>query len=194
MKRFVQGISLLVFCVIFVSCKKPLIIEKEDPKFLNFYNIHIRLLTGEERTVELSKTITNYPYSEIKYQSVDENIAKVINERTILSLAEGTTFIKALKGRTELDRFQVTVTDGVVTAISLIPATTTIKVGQTLKLNPFLTPVVAKDKSVVWDSSEPSVAIVDQSGLVTAVKEGIVEIYGTTVTKLKVICIVTVTK
>lgn len=97
-------------------------------------------------------------------------------------------------GNKELDRFNVVIVDGVVTAISIVPAMATLKEGQSLQLDPVITPFVAKDKSVVWSSSDSTVAKVSQKAKITAVKAGDAIISGVTATKtnLTVECIIKV--
>lgn len=56
-----------------------------------------------------------------------------------------------------------------------------LKVGSTVRLTATVAPYEATDKSVIWSSSDPSVASVDQSGLVTVVGPGTATIYVSTV-------------
>jgi uncharacterized protein YjdB len=95
-------------------------------------------------------------------------------------------------GNRELDRFTVVIVDGVVTAISIVPAMATLKEGQSLQLDPILTPLVAKDKSVIWSSSDSTIANVSQKAKIIAVKAGDAIISGTTATNLTVKCIIKV--
>jgi hypothetical protein len=46
----------------------------------------------------------------------------------------------------ELDRFTVVIINGVVTAISIVPTMAILNEGQSLQLDPVITPFVAKDK------------------------------------------------
>lgn len=54
--------------------------------------------------------------------------------------------------------------------------TATVKLGETLTLIPGFTPEDATNKNVTWESSDTSVATVDNTGKVTPVKVGIVDI------------------
>lgn len=135
--------------------------------------------------------MTNYPFSAIRFESLDEGKVKILDERTIQSLAPGTTAVKAMLGNRELDRFTVVIVNGVVTAISL-PAMATLKEGQSLQLNPVITPFVAKDKTVVWSSSDSTVAKVNQDAKITAIKAGEATVSGVTATNLMVKCIIKV--
>lgn len=56
-----------------------------------------------------------------------------------------------------------------------------IELGRTFKMEVTVTPADATNRNVVWSSSNPAVATVDQSGNVTAVGVGTAEIFATTV-------------
>ena len=64
--------------------------------------------------------------------------------------------------------------------------------GESTTLKAIITPENATDKSVTWSSSESSVASVDATGLVTALKAGTATITATTSNGLTVTCTVTV--
>ncbi|MBQ2819205.1 MAG: leucine-rich repeat protein [Clostridia bacterium] len=71
---------------------------------------------------------------------------------------------------------------GKATGVSLDKTNATLKpVGETLQLNATVIPDHAYDKSVIWTSSNTSVATVDANGLVTAVASGTTIITSTTV-------------
>ena len=59
-----------------------------------------------------------------------------------------------------------------VTSVTLDKTSESIKEGETLTLTATVSPSNATDKSVIWSSSNTSVAIVDQNGKVTAVNAG----------------------
>lgn len=59
-----------------------------------------------------------------------------------------------------------------VTGISLSPATATLEISRSLQLSPLVLPTNATNKTVTWSSSDPSIATVSATGLVTAVKSG----------------------
>ena len=59
-----------------------------------------------------------------------------------------------------------------VTGVSLNKSETTLTVGGTAQLTATITPTNATNQNVTWESSNPSVATVDESGKVTAVASG----------------------
>ncbi|MCH6236487.1 fibronectin type III domain-containing protein [Cognataquiflexum rubidum] len=59
-----------------------------------------------------------------------------------------------------------------VTGISLSPSTATLEISRSLQLSPLVLPTNATNKAVTWSSSDPTIATVSATGLVTAVKSG----------------------
>lgn len=68
-----------------------------------------------------------------------------------------------------------------VTNVALRPESGSIRVGGTLQLTATVVPYTAANKAVTWSSSNPSVAAVDENGLVTGVAAGIAAVTVTTV-------------
>lgn len=80
-----------------------------------------------------------------------------------------------------------------VTGVNLNKESTTISYGESETLTAVVSPDDADNKSVTWDSSDKSVATVDENGLVTAVGSGTADIIVTTVDgELTATCHVTV--
>lgn len=149
------------------------------------------IYTGETKNLELTEQSTNYDRSEIKFVSADESIV-VVEGSNLKALAKGEVIIKAVRGGTELGKFNLSVTDAQVTAISFPSATFSINVNQTYNIQPLLTPVFAVDKSIVWASSDPLVASVNNNGSVRGLKAGTTDIIATTKNGLTVRCTLTV--
>jgi uncharacterized protein YjdB len=59
-----------------------------------------------------------------------------------------------------------------VTSVYIVEDDQTLEVGQTFQFNAVVEPADATNKNVIWSSSNETVAIVDNNGLVTAVAEG----------------------
>jgi len=93
------------------------------------------------------------------------------------------TYIKAAFGIAELAIYgqQRNLTDpGKVTGITLAPTSASLSIGESTNLTATVLPSTAEIEDVVWISSDPSVATVDD-GTVTAVAEGIATITAKTV-------------
>ena len=89
--------------------------------------------------------------------------------------------------------FTIAEDDVDVTGISLNKPSTSIEEGKTETLTATISPAEATDKSVTWTSSDPSVATVDESGVVTAVAVGNATITAEASNGLTATCTVTVT-
>ncbi|MBB3108137.1 uncharacterized protein YjdB/arabinogalactan endo-1,4-beta-galactosidase [Paenibacillus phyllosphaerae] len=64
--------------------------------------------------------------------------------------------------------------------VAVSPATAALNVGESAQLQATVLPAEASDKSVIWSTSDPSIATVDGNGLVTAIGEGSAVITATT--------------
>lgn len=164
---------------------------EETQRFFKFPFNTMSIYTGETKNLELTEQSTNYNRSEIKFVSADESIV-IVDGSNLKALAKGEVIIKAVRGSTELGKFNLSVTDAQVTAISFPNATFSINVNQTYNIQPLLTPVFAIDKSIVWASSEPEVASVNNNGSVKGLKAGTTNITATTKNGLTVRCTLTV--
>lgn len=81
-----------------------------------------------------------------------------------------------------------------VTGVTLDKTTLSLEEGATGQLTATVAPSNASDKSITWKSADESIATVDDSGKVTAVKAGSVDVTATTKDGNKVAkCAVTVT-
>ena len=123
---------------------------------------------SEHLTAELTPEDSN---STITWSSEDEEVAKVGEDGTVIGVGIGTTTITATANG-HSDSCEVTV-NVPLESIEIIGTTSTIKAGTSTQLSIDYTPEDATDIGTVeWSSSKPDVAEVDQSGFVTALKDG----------------------
>jgi uncharacterized protein YjdB len=175
-----------------IGCSRPKSPAPEEAQpFFKFPLSTMSIYTGETKSLELNEQSTNYNRSEIKFVSTNENIA-IVDGLNLKALAKGEIIIKAVRGSTELGNFNLSVTDAQVTAISFPNATFSINVNQIYNIQPLLTPIFAVDKSIVWASSDPAVANVNNNGSVKGLKAGTTDITATTKNGLTVRCTLTV--
>jgi Bacterial surface proteins containing Ig-like domains len=121
---------------------------------------------------------------EVMWSSSDENIATVDALGLITAIAQGNAVITA----TTVDggftaTCAITVTEPViyVTGVILNKETTTLAVGSMETLTATVAPYNADNKTVIWSSSNETVAIVSSLGLVVAIAKGNTTITATTV-------------
>ncbi len=110
------------------------------------------------------------------WSSDKETVAKVNSKGTVTAVGEGTAKITAKTSNGHSATATVTVTaSGIkVTGVTVNPQSASINEGETLQLSASVTPSNADPKyaALTWQSSNTKVATVDQTGLVTAKKQG----------------------
>lgn len=155
--------------------------------------------------VDKSRTLTASVYpstadkSSLKWTSFDTTIAVVTQDGKVTGKGEGKTVIEVMSPQdsTIYARASVTVTDPAkVTKITLNKTTATIKsASEKVSLSATITPSNAKNKEVIWTSSDNSLATVSQDGVVTGLKDGKVTITATSKSNDKVSakCTITIT-
>jgi len=111
----------------------------------------------------------------VVWSSSDESIVKVDQkgEVTALKVGKATVTVTSEDGGKTFD-CEVTVSDKPiqVTGVSIYPTSRTINVGSSYQLTANITPADATNHEVKWTSSNTSIATVDETGKVTAIKPG----------------------
>lgn len=128
-------------------------------------------------TAQLTATITPADATgEITYESSDTAVATVDENGLVTAVAAGTATITA-KFADKSATIDITVNAASVpaTGIEVSAEKTSIKVGETTQLTATITPDGATD-TVTYESSDTSIATVDEDGKVTALKAGEVTI------------------
>lgn len=136
---------------------------------------------GASYTIPVKKI---YPssarYKSLRWSSSDETVAEVgLTNGKIKAVADtGTAVITATATSGVTASVTVNAIPARARSVSLNYKTRTLIPGQLLTLNATVLPASTKDKSVKWESSREDIAEVDDTGLVTANKDGV---YGKTV-------------
>ena len=154
--------------------------EKLTPKATQ--NVKSLKLKKKQKTTAFKITgMANGDYIK-SWKSSNPNIAKVSGKK------DGTCTITAQK-QTGTVRITITFASGMVktlevkvqastvktTAINIIAKKATLKKGKTLKLKPVLEPITSGEK-ITYESSDPEIAKVSKTGVVTGLKPGTVTI------------------
>ena len=160
-------------------------------------------LDKTEATLEVGETVTltatvlpeNAGNKSVTWHSSAENVATVDENGVVTAKAAGTATISVLTADGNKEATcTVTVTAPVteVTGVTLDKTSATLDVGGTVTLNATIAPENATDTSVTWKSSDTSVAVVNDNGVVTAVKAGTATITVTTANGKTATCTITV--
>ena len=122
-------------------------------------------------TEKLTATInpSNATNKNVTWESDKPEIVKVDNEGNIeaVGVGEAVITVKTVDGN-KTAQCIVTVEGIAVTGVSLNKNETTMTIGNTEKLTATINPSNATNKNVVWESDEPSIADVDNTGNITA--------------------------
>lgn len=152
------------------------------------------IVIGE--TLQLSATVSpsNATDKTVTWSTSSSTVATVSPTGLVTGKAEGTADIKVTAGgKSATCKVTVKKPAVAVTSVELDQTDITIKVGETRTLKATVKPDNATDKTVTWGSSKPDIATVDNTGKVTAVKEGVASITATSSGK-SASCKVTVEK
>lgn len=146
----------------------------------------LELNTTKTATLVPTFTPSNAANKEVSWSSSDTGVATVV-DGVVTAHAVGTadiTVTTADGGHQSVCAVTVVDTGTAVTGISLNKATTSILVSDSETLTATIAPENATNQSVVWSSSDNSIATVSASGEVTAVKKGVAEISASSVNGL----------
>ncbi len=134
-------------------------------------NINLSLGTTSQLTTSISPSNAT---KEVTWSSSNANVATVNSNGLVTARGSGTTTIVARTINGKTDTCTVTVGKYSVKLRGILITTkyTSLPVDVTKQLFVAFTPSNATNKSITWTSSNPSVASVDQSGNVKALKSG----------------------
>ncbi|MCH5242638.1 MAG: Ig-like domain-containing protein [Muribaculaceae bacterium] len=147
---------------------------------------------GETATLTATVTPDNATDKTVTWSTSDASVATVVNG-VVTGVKVGSVTITATASNGKSASATVTVTPPSPTAISVSPTTLALKEGEDGQLTATLTPADAAT-TLTWTSSDPSIATVDNTGKVTALKEGQAEITVSTAEGQTATCSVTVSK
>lgn len=151
--------------------------------FENYMKTHLNLTPYNPKTMRL---LGKMPDGSLGF--VTGTIEYLPANQSYLNVPEGAPANIKIVTKAEYDR----IVAGFPTSISVDKTDAKLYVGNTLQLTANIQPANATDKSVVWSSSNPAVATVSASGLVTAAGKGTATITATTVNGHSAVCKVTV--
>ena len=129
------------------------------------------LNVGETSKLDARVTDSDASYS-LKWTSSNTNVATVDNNGNVTGLRDGTATITCTANNGVYGSCRVTVSSIKVTNIILSTENLTLKYGAKKQLSAAIIPTNASNKDVTWSSSNPSIASVSATGLVTGVNNG----------------------
>ncbi len=140
----------------------------------------LSLSIGESTQLQYTILPATAASDKVTWTSSNSDVVTVSADGTVTAHASGTATITVSTSNNLKAKAVVSVT-AMPTSISVSPAASYIYEGATQQLVANVLPSDAVDKSVTWTSSNPAVATVSTTGLVTAVLQGTCNITATTV-------------
>lgn len=144
----------------------------------------VEIIKNQTKTLSVTFNPQNTTDSkDIRWESTDETVATVDNTGKIKALKAGKTTIKATSAVSDQinDSIEVTVTEIPLNSIAIEQADDiNLARWEEIILSVIYNPEdTTDDKKVTWSSSDENIAVVDENGVVTALKEGEVTITAT---------------
>lgn len=131
----------------------------------------IEMVEGETFSLVATVLPKDAEYDGVTWASSNASVASV-NSGTVTAVKEGTATITASAGgKSATCNVKVSAKIVAVTSITLDKTSLSMQVGDTENLTATVNPDDATDKTIIWTSSDESVAKVD-NGKVTAIKSG----------------------
>ncbi len=138
------------------------------------------LKAGASRKLSATVAPSNATDRAVSWKSSNTSVATVDASGTVKAVKAGTAMVTATAGGKSAS-VKVTVASGyvAVSSVSISGGSFSLKAGASRKLSATVAPSNATDRAVSWKSSNTSVATVDASGTVKAVKAGTATITAT---------------
>lgn len=114
--------------------------------------------------------------SEIVWESSDPSIATVNHDGMVSAISQGIALIYARAENGVTGTCTVKITDNSVASVTISPENLTLEINEEYQLDVAVYPYSSE---ITWSSLDPTIATVDQYGVVRAVKEGATIIYAT---------------
>ena len=170
---------------------KPLVVEAEG---VTLDKTTLNLTEGETATLSATVSPENTTDKTVTWTSSDATVASVNTGGVVTGLKAGTATItvSTINGLTATCDVTVKAATVEASGLTLNLEETELVNGKTVQLQATVIPGNATDKNVTWTSSDATVASVNASGLVTALKSGKATITASTANGLKATCEVTV--
>ncbi len=134
----------------------------------------ITLVVDGQQQLEALVGPENATDKTVLWRSVAPDVATVDETGLVTAVAVGTARIIATAGEVDAEcEITVTASGIAVTSVRIIPEEVeNLYSGETFQLTATVAPANATDRSVVWESLNPDIATVDDTGLVTAIAVG----------------------
>ena len=126
------------------------------------------------KSVKIAAVVQPYNCTDksVTWNSSDEGVATVTQDGEVTAVDFGDAVITATTSNGFTAECSVSISQIMVETIDLNYKSVPANVGDTIQLIPTISPYDADNKHVLWTSSDDNIAVVDNEGLVSVIKEG----------------------
>ena len=169
-KAVSAGVTTVTASIDNISAVCKITVLKPDPKavVVNYSQLTLHATETFQLSATLGGESGNYKFS---WNSSDSSVASVDANGNVTALKPGVATI-TVSYEGESATCEVTVETTLASIVVLNMSDLNLKPGETYSLVASVYPVYTTDQSLIWTSSNSSVASVDQNGLVTAIGGG----------------------
>lgn len=146
---------------------------KELPKGISIIYEKTEMDVRQEQQLRYVVDPSNMTVDDVEWTSNNEKIATVDENGKVTAKGSGTVYITAMSKSDSVlnDTISIKVAD-IPTNVRMHLKQLQFELGETRQLGATVEPATAKNKNVLWSTSNASIVSVDQTGKVTAVNEG----------------------
>ena len=167
--------------IIEIKCDKEdkcIIPGNKQIESLSFASNNISIKKGDTQDLIVIVKPSELASSKFTWKSSNTNIVIVDGNGKIkgVNIGKATITVTSSNGKTATCVVEVVGGEVSIKKISLTPNNSTIEAGSTIQINAIIEPSNATNRDLVWESSDTSVATVDNKGVVKGLKSGTVTI------------------
>lgn len=144
----------------------------------------LSLPKGSSQKLTATVLPSNATNKNVVWSSNNTSIVQVGQDGTVYAIAQGTASVRATAsdGSGVYATCSVSVLDATVpvTGVTVSPSSLSLAIGSTTTVAAVITPQNASNKAVTWRTTAPTIATIDQYGVVTGVGKGACRVYATT--------------
>lgn len=167
MKKIVL-LTLLIVAMVVIGCEEP----KVDVTKVSLNKTELTLMVGDFDTLSATIEPENAMDPSISWESGNPEVAVVNENGKVVAVAPGKAVISAVSKNGVSAKCDVTVSGIEVSELIVEPVSMRLFAGRESTLSVTVLPTNASDQSCTFESTSPSVAVVDKNGKVTAVSAG----------------------
>ncbi len=158
----------------YVTEVPPVQIEKIDISIDNF-----TLQKGERKQLKVTVTPQEASNHKLLFKSSNTQVATIDDTGNIQAISSGTTTITVKAEENDVQSQIEIQVYSKVTGIQLDQKEIYMEIGDEFKINGYIEPEDANDKTIIYTTTDETIATVNNTGTITALKEGDVTVIGT---------------